>query len=148
VTCLVATAAQGGLVAFATTCCDEEPRMPTCADDRTIRLSKGAHAIITLTVFDEADERVNLTNHGVSFRVKQTLADASAAIAKTVGSGVTLLTQSGDTLGQAEVEITPADLTAMAPGLYVFEVRVTEPAPGSRIHSVIHPSDLVLDAEV
>jgi hypothetical protein len=84
----------------------------------------------------------------VSFRVKQAVTDPTALINKSVGSGVTLLTQSGDTLGQAEIAGVPADTAAMDPGLYVYEVRVTEPAPGSEIHSVIRPSDLVLEAEV
>jgi hypothetical protein len=148
VTCLAATLVLGGLRAFATTCCDEEARVPTCADDRTIRLAKGAHWTITITVYDETDTLVDLTNHGVSFRVKQAVTDPTALINKSVGSGVTLLTQSGDTLGQAEIAGVPADTAAMDPGLYVYEVRVTEPAPGSEIHSVIRPSDLVLEAEV
>lgn len=121
---------------------------PSCADDRVIRLAKGAHALITVTVYDETDTLVNLDNHSMSFRVKVALGDVSAVINKTVGSGITLLAQSGDTLGQAEVDITPADIAALDPGLLVYEIRVVEPAPGSRIHSVIRPSDLVLEAEV
>jgi hypothetical protein len=148
VTCLAATLVLGGLRAFATTCCDEEARVPTCADDRAIRLAKGAHATITITVYDETDTLVDLTDHGVSFRVKLAVTDAVPLIAATVGDGITLLAQTGDTLGQAEIAIVPADTAAMDPGLYVYEVRVTEPAPGSEIHSVIRPSDLVLEAEV
>jgi hypothetical protein len=149
VTCLAATLQLRAIVAAACLCSsdDEEPVMPTCADDRTLRVARGAHAVIRLTFWDEDDARFDLTDHEIRFRVAASLGGA-VELTRTVGDGIELLTQSGDTIGQADLTLTPAETSSLAVGLHVYEVRITTPSPASIVHSAIEPSDLVVEAEV
>lgn len=77
----------------------------------------------TLTVTKESDGTArDLTGATVTFSLKRHTTDAAALVTLTVGSGITLLTQSGATLGQATVFLAA---TAIDPGNYIFDVHVT-----------------------
>lgn len=148
-TCLAAIAATRNFVAGADVCADEdeEPIVPTCSTDRILRVVRGTHVTVRITVYDADDARVDLTGYAMSFRVARELAGA-VEFTKTVGVGITLLTQSGDTLGQAEVALVPADTAALEVGVHRYEVRTTSPTPASEIQSVIPPAEFVVVQEL
>lgn len=113
------------------------PLTVIAGDDLTLRL----------TVTDDADARVDLTTaDALELEVKRALGGADpAAIAKSLGAGITLLDQtSADTRGQADIVLTAAD-TGLAAGLYWLDV-VLE-LGGGRAH-VIAPREFVVTATV
>lgn len=89
-----------------------------------VRLVRGEDARLLVTVEDDLTERVDLT--GGTLRAGfATTAGAALAIDKSTPTGIELLAQTGDTLGQAEVVLLPADTSELAPGRYVGEVLLT-----------------------
>jgi len=101
----------------------------------------GDSATYRLTVTDDADARVDLTGAAIEFQVKPTLGGADPpAIAKAVASGITLLAQSGDTLGQADITISSVD-SNLTPKLYWLDVVVM--LSGGRAH-VIAPREYTI----
>lgn len=85
-----------------------------------ISITRGDDLDLVLTVTDDEDAREDITGAAITVTVTQTPGGA-ALFTKTVGSGVTLRAQAGDTLGQADIAISSANLTAPA-GLYWIEV--------------------------
>lgn len=106
---------------------------------------RGDDIVYRLTVTDDQDARVNLTGASIDFQIRITPgASGSPPIAKSVGSGITLLDQtSSTTKGQADIAIDSADtLAAGVPaGLYWLDVLVT--ASGKR-HHAIEPQELAI----
>lgn len=106
-----------------------------------LKIFRGNQVTYRITVTDDADARVNLTAYGIECEAKAELGGADpAAIACSIGDGITLLTQSGATLGQADIVITSAK-SGIAPALYWLDV-VTILA-GVRVH-VIPPRELTI----
>lgn len=87
-----------------------------------INVYRGDQATFRLTVTDDEDARVDITGATIELQVKTAKGDADpATIAKSVGSGITLLAQTGDTEGQADAVLLSAD-TDIAPGLRYLSV--------------------------
>jgi len=86
--------------------------------------------VITGTVLDPNNNNtpMNLTTfHGgcnlLEFEVKTRPGVADPGILhKAIGSGVTILTQSGVTLGQFTITFNPADFTAVVAGIYWMDI--------------------------
>lgn len=115
----------------------------TCEDPVTepITLYKGETTVMRITVIREDDGlRENLTTaSNIEWQLKTAPGAADAPlISKSLGSGVVLLTQSGDTLGQFEVTLLSADTSALAAGVYYYDAVVV--MPGAVRHYVIRPS--------
>lgn len=109
-----------------------------------MRIYRGDTATYRLTVTDDDDARINLTGATIELQVKTALGGADpAAIAKTVGGGITLLAQADDTLGQADVAISSAD-SGITPGLYWLDVVVV--LAGSRQHVIAPREYTIADA--
>jgi hypothetical protein len=125
----------------------EDP-MPSDAADFVLRQSTSEDATFRVTCFDEDDARVDLTGATITFRVKNAITDVDAVIAKSVGSGITILDQSdpdGETYGQADIEVLRADVAALAAGVKVYEVVVTL---DGNTASVVRPNPYVLSQGV
>lgn len=73
------------------------------------------------------------TATAVEYQVKAAPGDADPPlISLGLGSGVTLRTQSGATLGQVDIVVPSADTDALAPGVYYEEVVVVFPGTPPR----------------
>lgn len=118
-----------------------------------IELWKGESRTLTVTVVDpDTGFPVDLSSvdwliAAIEFQVKADVETADPpAIAKSIGSGITLLAQTGDTLGQAEIELEPADTSTLTAGQYKYDV-VAVFDDGRRTY-VIKPSYLTLNGVV
>ncbi len=96
--------------------------------DHTLR--RGDAATITVTVVDGNLAALDLTGKTLRFTAKRSVKDAQAAavLAKVTGSGITHQTQSGATLGKADVAILPADTSGLPahPTTLVYDVQLTD----------------------
>jgi hypothetical protein len=114
-----------------------------------IRVNRSESLEWTLTVTDDADAPVDLTGSQIELEVKVARGDGDPAkIRKIIGAGVTLLAQTGDTLGMATIVIDSSDTedkTAMPAGIYWLDV--VRIAGGKRKY-VIPPLRFVLDEVV
>lgn len=91
-----------------------------------LRVPRGDYVKYRLTVTDDEDERVDLTGSTIELQVKTALGAVDPPlIAKSIGSGITLLTQSGDTKGQADIVLLPAD-TNITSALYYLDIVLVE----------------------
>jgi len=106
----------------------------------------GDDLALRLTVTDDADARVDLTGATLELEVKAKLGGPDpAAIAKSIGAGITLLDQTAaDTRGQADIAISGDD-TSLSPGLYWLDVVLG--LDGGRSH-VIAPREFVVTPSV
>lgn len=88
---------------------------------------RGDNKTIRVTVSD-ANGPLNLTSKTLEFTAKRNKDDAAAFIQKTTGAGITHLTQSGGTLGQADVALVAGDTSGLpAYGTTLFyEVELTD----------------------
>lgn len=78
-----------------------------------------------LTVRDQAGDAVSLTGATITVRVKpRTTSPDPPTLELTIGAGITLLTQSGATLGQAQLDLSPSDTAGIDAGLYVLDGQV------------------------
>lgn len=69
----------------------------------------GDDARFTFTGRDSTGAAEDITGHAITCMLAD---DQGNSLTLTVGSGITLLTQSGATLGQATIAITPSDFPA------------------------------------
>jgi hypothetical protein len=100
---------------------------------------KGEDKNYTLTIVDENGDRVDITGFAIEFEVKPKAGDPDpASIAKSVGSGIVLKPQTGDTLGQATISLDPADTSGLAALVYKYDVVAVD--GGGERHVVIPPS--------
>lgn len=115
-----------------------------CSDNTyQILFKKGASKTYLLTVTDEDNDRVDLSGA----RVKMTVVDLASAVQFTRDSQigateVEILTQAGDTLGQAKIYIVPSNTSGLTTGQYRYDIWV-ELASGER-HPVVCPSDFYI----
>ena len=72
---------------------------------------------------DDTGARTNLTGKTVVFELRKRTGEA-VLISKSVGAGITLLTQSGATLGQADLVIASGDSASLDVGTHVIAVLV------------------------
>lgn len=87
-------------------------------------LLAGESRVLRVTVEDETGARINLTGATIEFQVKAALGGADPAlISKFVSSGITILPQSGETVGQADIELLSEDTAALS-GTYYYDVVV------------------------
>lgn len=87
-------------------------------------LYKGIEWTRRITVTDDdTGERTDLTGLTVVFQLRRRTSE-TALIDLTVGDGITLLAQSGDTLGQADVVIDGADSALLEVASHVVAVLV------------------------
>lgn len=87
--------------------------------DNTIYRGQDWQRTLTITRDGAA---ISLTGAAVTFSIKRYTTDAVAAVTLSIGSGITLLTQSGATLGQATVFLAA---TTLDPGNYIYDVHCT-----------------------
>lgn len=91
-----------------------------------LTIYKGVTWEHTLTVTKESDGLPrDLTGAAIVFTALRRGVGGAPQISLSVGSGITLLTQSGATLGQATVRIEGAASALLAAGMYTYAVRVT-----------------------
>lgn len=84
----------------------------------------------------------DLTGATIVFRVKpHTYSPDPPTIELTVGAGITLLTQSGATLGQADLDLSPSDTVAIEEALYVCDCKVTLNGQ-TFVHEVVVPTKI------
>jgi hypothetical protein len=78
-----------------------------------------------LTVYDEDGNLLDLTGSTIRFHVAPS-AGATPVITKisTTVTEIEILTQSGETLGQAKIFINPADTASLSAGVYVYDIWV------------------------
>jgi hypothetical protein len=90
-----------------------------------LRIWQGETKVWRFTIWnDEDDTRLDLSAYtDFEFEVKNDTGDADPAdISKNVASGIEVLTQSGDTIGQLEVTLTPPDTSALVAGVYKYDL--------------------------
>lgn len=109
---------------------------------------RGETRELVLTVFDLDNEPRDLTSAlSIEYRVKTAPgAPDPALISLALGSGITLRTQSGTTLGQADIEISSAATGALTPGAYYEEVALTLPGTPAVRKYVLGPRKFFVDA--
>lgn len=81
----------------------------------------GDDKVITVTVYDNDDNVVNITGATITWQLSQNI-DSSALITKTVGSGIAL---SDPVNGQFTITLEPADTASLA-GRYYHEAQITD----------------------
>lgn len=113
-----------------------------------ISMFAGESRTLRITVTDEeSEDPIDITTAtSIELQVKKRPGDADPPlISKSLLSGISLLAQSGDTLGQADAVLEPSD-TASLRGLYYWDVVVT--ISGSRQYVVAPTSKLTIGASV
>ncbi len=116
---------------------------------RTLVIIRGSSKTLVLTVKDKNKELVDLTDSKVLFTIKRNIEDSVGAVRKTtdVAAEAILLPQSGSTLGQAHIFLSPSDTSGLEPARdYVYDVWVE--LPSGKRHAVILPSQLDLRRSV
>lgn len=110
-----------------------------------ISIYRGDSAALRLTVTDDEDDRIDLTNYTIELQIKAARGAADPAlVAKAVGTGITLLDQTeADTKGQADVAILIADMTR-EPGLYYISI-TTISQDGTDRQTLIDREFVILD---
>lgn len=89
----------------------------------SITIYKGNSKSWILTVKDSTQSPIDITGYTLEFQVKGAVDDADPAlISKSVGSGITILTQSGATLGQAQIDVIPADTANLETRVHYYDV--------------------------
>jgi hypothetical protein len=110
---------------------------------RPLTILRGSSKTLLLTVRDKGKNLVNLTDAKIFFTIKRTIDSDDYLVRKTSAnaSEAVLLAQSGDTLGQAQIFLTPTDTIGVDPARdYVYDVWV-ELVSGKR-YPVVKPSAL------
>lgn len=112
---------------------------------KEIRYLRGTDRTLRLTVFDENGDRLDITGATIWFHVKATIDAGSTVLEKITPTQITILAQTGATLGQADITIDDTDLTAQAPGLLVYDVMIEL---GGVRQRVIKPANFILERGV
>jgi hypothetical protein len=124
----------------------------SCTWDKEVVQGTDRHYRLTFTSPDEVDPetnpegRVDLTGATVYYRWKRYQNDPNPAeIAKSSGdpAEILILTQSGDTLGQADVFLVPSDTDTLTSGINHYWDAWVELSDGTR-HAAIPPSKAYL----
>jgi hypothetical protein len=103
-----------------------------------LQLLAGESRTYRLTVVaDDSGDPVDLTGAAIEFQLKRAVDDADPPLlTKSIGAGITLLAQTGATLGRADLELAPVDAQALT-GMYVYDIVVTS---AGRRQYVVPPS--------
>lgn len=121
-----------------------------------LRIWRGQTRVWRFTVWEiDTDERKDLSVYeDIEFQVKRATGDADPAlISKALGTGVELLTQSGDTIGQLEVTAHPIDTagdpdalptptTGLDEGIYSYDLWGII---GTERYLLARPADFVVE---
>lgn len=100
-----------------------------------------------LTVATDGELRDLSVATGIELQVKSAPdADDPPLISLAIGYGITLRAQSGATLGQADVTISSAQVDALAPGVYYYDVAVDFPGPERKY--VVKPTKVIVKGVV
>ena len=94
---------------------------------RPLTIIRGSSKTLVLTVRDKAKALVNLTDAKVLFTIKRSVGSDTVEVRKTtdVVTEAILLPQSGTTLGQAHIFLSPSDTATLEPARdYVYDVWV------------------------
>lgn len=113
--------------------------------ENEIEIYRGTSKNFELTVCDDSGDPVNLTGARIIATVKCDVYDDKISIQKDSQVGpaeIEILTQSGDTLGQALIKFVPSDTQTLDPGEYVFDVWVVL-SSGAR-HIVVGPDPFII----
>lgn len=117
-------------------------------------VTRGDTEVINLTIKNANNTARDITTDSLKFTIKKSTYDATYILQKTVGTGVpgtavpagsvVKQTQSGGTLGLADVTISPADLTTLGRDMTLFcDVEVTDST--GRVATTLHTLNFVLD---
>jgi hypothetical protein len=116
------------------------------AQPLTVMKGESFSRVVTVVDYDNDGELQDLTGATIELQVKALAGAADPAIISlSVGSGITILTQSGDTLGQFRFDLSSAATAAKTPGKYRYDVAVVI---GGVRHYAVPPSDFRLVAVV
>lgn len=113
-----------------------------------LRIVRSDSVTLRITVYDENNERQDLTGGTVRFRVKTSVKAPDIEIEKDSGtpSEVQILPQGADaTKGQADIFIDPADSTDLEPGPHVYDVWVLDIPNNGDENVVIAPSEFYIE---
>ena len=112
-----------------------------------LSMVKGSSKTLRLTVYGEDGELLNLTGATLYFTVKNsTLVTTLFAKVSSNVAQIEILTQSGLTLGQADVKIVPSDTSSAAAATYTYDAWAVL-SSGKR-YQIIPNSSFVLTAPV
>lgn len=105
----------------------------SCSNLDKIEIDKGEHIKLTYKVVEPSETEPNvynpkdLTGVTIEFQVKPKVgAPDPPTIEKSIGSGIVLLPQSGDTLGKFQVTIQTSDTSSVAAGSYAYDIVMIE----------------------
>lgn len=139
---------------------DDDSISGTMEEDMAVEQPKTLYLtesrVFRLTVVQSSDgERKDLTGVGLEFQIKAADGDADPPlVSKSVGSGITLLPQTGTTLGQADIEVLSTDTgpanaswpTAPPDGVFRYDVVLID--TDTRRYYIVPPSDFHVRAVV
>lgn len=95
--------------------------------DQDFSMYAGDSRTLTIAVVDGDGAAVNLTGASIEWGLWSDADATTLLISKSTSSGITILTQSGDTLGKFRVTLAPADTSGLQ-GDYRHEAEVTDGA--------------------
>ena len=110
-----------------------------------LTIFKGETTVFVLSVKDAAGAPRDITGAALEFTIGTIYTPPAVIIEKSVGSGIVLRTQSGATLGQADITIAAGDLVGVndkVAGIYTHCVKmvlggvttfVVQPEPGNTV---------------
>jgi hypothetical protein len=113
-----------------------------------LEVYQGATKDLLLTVYDSTGALLDLTGSRLMATVKCDIREDQATITKDSDVGpeqIEILAQSGATLGQATVKLTPEDTQTRA-GEYIFDVWIVLPSGAQ--HLLVGPSPLKIKPSV
>lgn len=113
---------------------------------QNLTLTIGSSKTYRLTVYDEDGALLDLTGSTLYFTAKTTAGATIFAKVSTDTNQIEILTQSGDTLGQADVKIVPSDTSAATAGNHRYDAWI-ELASGKR-YQIVPVSTFTLTAPV
>jgi hypothetical protein len=111
-----------------------------------LRLSYGQARTLTFTMNDEDGAPFDITGYTFTLKVYSTTQAGAPTVAftKTVGSGITLSTQSGATLGQLTVALSSTNMgTNVEAGTYKWELSYTV-SGGTDVIPLVEASNFVV----
>ncbi len=108
-----------------------EPSVSAERQRKDFAFRRGEDVTIRFTAFqaggdiEDLSQRFDLTGATIEFKQKLNAVDTAAEITKTVGSGITILTQTvgAATRGQFDLLLDKADTASLPVGRHVYDVR-------------------------
>jgi hypothetical protein len=109
-------------------------------------LFRGDFRIYELTVVDETDVPIDLTNAEIRYTLKKSVLSPSLikkATANVSGGGDDQIKIIDAARGLAEIYFKPEDTRNLKAGLYVFDIEVT--LPGNKVYTIMKDSLEILE---